>query len=302
MMDSQNMSTEPSASPGLKGNSGVGVETAPVDPRLSYNVADNIATIGIERAHKLNALLPDMILEFSDLIERARRDAGVRAVVIRGAGKSFCAGDDLSPEDRFRYGPPDLHTRLKMGYPRLINDILQLRKPVVAMVRGYAVGAGFDLALSCDFRIAAEDTKMAAIYVRRGLGGGCSYLLPRFVGLGKATELMLLGDMIDAQEALRLNLVTKVVPEEQLEAETYALARRLARGATQAIGAIKNARNQGLGCDPVKGLEWQILCNVDLMFHRDAREGPRAFAERREPNFTGEWIDLQYDPFDPNYR
>ncbi|HTC07965.1 MAG TPA: enoyl-CoA hydratase-related protein [Acetobacteraceae bacterium] len=296
------MSETPSAPTGLPGNGGVGVEAASADPRLSYTVADNIATIGIERGHKMNALLPDMILNFSDLIERARRDSKVRAVVIRGAGKSFCAGDDLNPEDRFKYGPPDLHTRLKMGYPRLINDILQLRKPVVAMLRGYAVGAGFDLSLACDFRIAAPDTKMAAIYVRRGLGGGCAYLLPRYVGLGKATELMLLGEMIDAQEALRLNLVTKVVPEETLEEETYALAKRLARGATQAIGAIKNARNQGLGCDPVKGLEWQILCNVDLMFHRDAREGPRAFMERREPNFTGEWIDLQYDAFDPDYR
>jgi enoyl-CoA hydratase/carnithine racemase len=296
------MSETPSAPTGLPGNNGVGVEVAPADPRLSYTVADNIATIGIERGQKMNALLPDMIMNFSDLIERARRDSKVRAVVIRGAGKNFCAGDDLNPEDRFKYGPPDLHTRLKMGYPRLINDILQLRKPVVAMLRGYAVGAGFDLSLACDFRIAAPDTKMAAIYVRRGLGGGCSYLLPRYVGFGKATELMLLGDMIDAQEALRLNLVTKVVPEEQLEAETYALAKRLARSATQAIGAIKNARNQGLGCDPVKGLEWQILCNVDLMFHRDAREGPRAYLERREPNFTGEWIDLQYDAFDPDYR
>ena len=89
------------ASAGLPGNSGVGVETAPVDARLSYAVADNIATIGIERAQKLNALLPDMILNFSDLIERARRDPQVRAVVIRGAGKSFCAGDDLNPEDQF---------------------------------------------------------------------------------------------------------------------------------------------------------------------------------------------------------
>jgi 2-(1,2-epoxy-1,2-dihydrophenyl)acetyl-CoA isomerase len=296
------MSETPSAPTGVSGNNGAGVDSAPVDSRLSYTVADNIATIGIERGHKMNALLPEMILNFSDLIERARRDSNVRAVVIRGAGKNFCAGDDLNPEDRFRYGPPDLHTRLKMGYPRLINDILQLRKPVIAMVRGYAVGAGFDLSLACDFRIAAPDTKMAAIYVKRGLGGGCSYLLPRYVGFGKATELMLLGDMIDAEEALRLHLITRLVPEEKLEEETYALARRLAKGATQAIGAIKNARNQGLGCDPVKGLEWQILCNVDLMFHRDAREGPRAYLERREPNFTGEWIDLQYDSFDPDYR
>ncbi|WP_270933488.1 enoyl-CoA hydratase/isomerase family protein [Falsiroseomonas oryzae] len=287
--------------PSLTGNAGAQI-THSSDERLGYEVAEGIATITIRRAEKLNALLPEMILVMADLIETARRDPKVRAVVLRGDGSSFCAGDDLHPEDRFKYGPPDMHTRLKMGYPRLVNDILQLRKPVVAMMRGYAAGAGFDLALACDFRIAAPDTRMAAIYVRRGLGGGATYLLPRFVGLGKATELLLLGNWIDAEEALRLHLLTRVVPEEQLEAETYALAAKLAKGPTQAIGAIKNARNQGLGLDPVKGLEAQILCNVELMFHRDAREGPRAFLQKREPNFTAEWIDLQYDDFDANYR
>ena len=286
----------------IKGNSGTAVDQPLTDDRFRYVVSDGIATITIDRAAKLNALLPDMILEFSDILERARRDQAVRCVVIRGDGKSFCAGDDLHPEDRFKYGPPDMHTRLKMGYPRLVNDILQLRKPVVAMVRGYAVGAGFDLALACDFRIASTTTRMAAIFVRRGLGGGCAYLLPRYVGFGKATELLLLGEMIDAEEALRLGLLTRMVPDEDLEAETAAFAGRLAKAATQAIGAVKNARNQGLGCDPVKGLEWQIQCNTELMFHRDAREGPRAFLERREPNFTGAWIDLQYDDVDPDYR
>jgi enoyl-CoA hydratase/carnithine racemase len=293
------MSEAPAAP--LVGNAGAQIDQTG-DPRLGYDVAEGIATITIRRPEKLNALLPDMILVMADLIERARRDARVRALVLRGDGTSFCAGDDLHPEDRFKYGPPDLHTRMKMGYPRLVNDLMQLRKPVVGMLRGYAVGAGFDIALACDFRVAAPDTRMAAIYVRRGLGGGASYLLPRFVGLGKATELLLLGSWIDADEALRLNLVTRVVPADQLEAETYALAAKLAKGPTQAIGAIKNARNQGLGLDPVKGLEAQILCNVELMFHRDAREGPRAFLERREPNFTAEWIDLQYDTFDPEYK
>ena len=296
-----NMTDEPTDVP-IKGNSGTAVDQPLSDDRFRYAVSAGIATITIDRAAKLNALLPDMILEFSDFLERARRDAAVRCVVIRGDGKSFCAGDDLHPEDRFKYGPPDMHTRLKMGYPRLVNDILQLRKPVVAMVRGYAVGAGFDVALACDFRIASPTTKMAAIFVRRGLGGGCAYLLPRYVGFGKATELLLLGEMIEAEEALRLGLLTRVVPDEDLEAETDAFASRLARAATQAIGAVKNARNQGLGCDPVKGLEWQIQCNVELMLHRDAREGPRAFLERREPKFTGEWIDLQYDDVDPDYR
>jgi 2-(1,2-epoxy-1,2-dihydrophenyl)acetyl-CoA isomerase len=258
-----------------------------------------VGTITLNREKKLNALLPEMIVELCDVLEEARRDHAVRSIVLRGAGRSFCAGDDLHPEERFKYGNPDLQTRLKVGYPRLVTEILQMRKPVIAMMRGYAVGAGMDVALACDFRIAAPDTKMAAIFVKRGLGGGCVYLLPRYVGFGKATELLLLGEMVEADEALRLNLLTRLVAEDALEEETYAFAHKLAKAATSAIGAIKMARNQGLGCDPVKGIEYQTICNTELMFHKDAREGPRAYLENREPNFTGEWIDLQYDPFVP---
>ncbi|MBL8697049.1 MAG: enoyl-CoA hydratase/isomerase family protein [Alphaproteobacteria bacterium] len=273
-----------------------------VDDRFSYEIKDAIATITIRRPQKLNALLPDMIIALADLLERARRDRRVRCVVLTGEGRAFCAGDDLAPEDRFAYGPPDMHTRQVMGYPRLLTQIMALRKPVIAMVRGYAVGAGFDIALACDFRIVAKGTKLGAVYVQRGLGGGGSYLLPRYVGFGKATEMLLLGSMITAEEALALNLVTRLVDEDKLVEETYALATRLAKGPTQAYGAVKNARNQGLGCDPVKGIEHQINCNVELMFHRDARIGPRAFMQKKEPEFTGEWIDLQYDDFDPDRR
>jgi len=258
-----------------------------------------VGTITMNREKKLNALLPEMIVELCDVLEEARRDHAVRSIVLRGAGRSFCAGDDLHPEERFKYGNPDLQTRLKVGYPRLVTEIVQMRKPVIAMVRGYAVGAGMDLALACDFRIAAPDTKMAAIFVKRGLGGGCAYLLPRYVGFGKATELLLLGEMVEADEALRLGLVTRVVDDATLEEETYAFARKMAKGPTSAYGAIKMARNQGLGCDPVKGVEWLTLAEAELMLHKDAREGPRAYLEKREPNFTGEWIDLQYDPVVP---
>jgi 2-(1,2-epoxy-1,2-dihydrophenyl)acetyl-CoA isomerase len=155
------------------------------------------------------------------------------------------------------------------------------------MVQGYAVGAGFDIALACDFRIASQGSRLASIYVKRGMGGGCSYLLPRYVGLGKANELLLLGDFIGIDEALRLSLVTKVCPDAELEAKTYEFAARLAKGPTAAIGAIKNARNQGLACDPVKGIEHQILCNVELMFHKDAREGPRRVPRKARARVHG---------------
>lgn len=258
--------------------------------------ADGVATLRLNRPEKLNALLPSMIIDVCDAIDELRADMSVRSVVLRGEGRAFCAGDDLGPEDRFAYGPPDLQTRLKTGYPRILMELMNLRKPVVAMIQGYACGAGMDVALACDFRVAEHDAKMAAIFVKRGLGGGCSYLLPRYVGFGRATEFLLLGDWIDMAEAEQLGLVTSVVSADDLETTTYELAARLAKGPTQSLGSIKIARNQGLGADPVKGLEYQILANVELMFYRDAREGRWAFSEGREPEFTNEWIDLQYDP------
>jgi 2-(1,2-epoxy-1,2-dihydrophenyl)acetyl-CoA isomerase len=267
--------------------------------RVRLEIDDGLAIVTLDRANKLNALYPEMILRLVDVIEEVRRDNKVRAMVLRGEGRAFCAGDDLAPEDRFKYGPPDLQTRMRTGFPRAVLDMIQLRKPIVGIVQGYAVGAGLDLALACDFRFSDPQTRYGAVYVNRGLGGGSTYLLPKYVGFGRATELLLLGRFIEMEEALRLGLVTEVVPKEQLEEKAMALARKLAKGPTQAYGAIKNARNQGLGLDPVKGIEAQILANVELMFHKDAREGPRAFKEKREPNFTSEWIDLQYDPLRP---
>lgn len=263
------------------------------------DVDGGIGTITLNRPNKLNALYPEMILRLVDVIEEVRRDKLVRVVVLKGAGRAFCAGDDLAPEDRFKYGPPDLQTRLKTGYPRAVMDLLSLRKPVIGIVQGYAVGAGLDLALSCDFRISDPAAKLSAVYVQRGLGGGSTYLLPRFVGMGRATELLLTGRFVEMDEAKQIGLVTEVVALEDLEKRAYEMARKFAKGPTQAIGAIKTARNSGLGLDPVKGFEAQVLANVELMLHKDAREGPRAFREGREPEFTSEWIDLQYDPLIP---
>jgi enoyl-CoA hydratase/carnithine racemase len=267
--------------------------------RVRLDIDGPIATVTLDRPNKLNALYPEMILRLVDVIEQIRRDNSVRVMVLRGEGRAFCAGDDLAPEDRFKYGPPDLQTRMRTGFPRAVIDMLTLRKPVVGIVQGYAVGAGLDLALACDFCYSDPEAKFGAVYVNRGLGGGSTYLLPRYVGLGRATEMLLLGRFIEMEEAQRLGLVTDVVAKDKLEERAFELAHKLAKGPTQAYGAIKNARNQGLGLDPVKGFEAQILANVELMFHKDAREGPRAFKEGRTPEFTAEWIDLQYDPLRP---
>ncbi|VTU35843.1 enoyl-CoA hydratase/isomerase family protein [Variovorax sp. PBL-E5] len=267
--------------------------------RVRLDIDGPIATVTLDRPHKLNALYPEMILRLVDVIEQIRRDNTVRVMVLRGEGRAFCAGDDLAPEDRFKYGPPDLQSRMRTGFPRAVLDMLTLRKPVVGIVQGYAVGAGLDLALACDFRLCDPETKFGAVYVTRGLGGGSTYLLPRYVGLGRATEMLLLGRFIEMEEAERLGLVSEVVAKDKLEERAFELAHKLAKGPTQAYGAIKNARNQGLGLDPVKGFEAQVLANVELMFHKDARIGPRAFKEGKVPEFTAEWIDLQYDPLRP---
>ena len=136
---------------------------------ILYEKKDGIATITMDRPKKKNSLIPSMIIDMIDALERARQDHAVRAIVLRGGGGTFCAGDDLhhSYEERFEFGQPDLHTRLRTGYPRLIIDIMTLRKPVVAMVQGYAYGGGFDIALACDFRFAAKSAKFAAAYQAR---------------------------------------------------------------------------------------------------------------------------------------
>lgn len=253
----------------------------------------HIATITLDRPEKLNALNDEMIGDLADAIEGARIDHSVRCVILHGAGNAFCSGDEISRVAWQGRGYPDLQARKRTSYPRLVADLIELRKPIVAMIHGFAIGAGFDIALACDFRIAAEGTRLGAVFVKRGLGGGCAYLLPRYVGFGRATEMLLLGEMLDAEAALGLGLLTAVVAADRLEEAVYTLAERLARGPTAAYGAIKNARNQGLGLDPIKGLEWQMMANTELLLHKDAYEGRRAFVERREPTFTGDWIDFQ---------
>lgn len=261
--------------------------------KIIVSAKGSITTITINRPERLNAINTQTACELMEAIEDCRVDRTVRAIILTGAGRAFCSGDDLKrePGEGRTAGPPDIYSALKRGYPGVVRALLEIRKPVIAAVRGYAVGAGFDISLACDFRIVAEGTQFAAIYVKRGLGGGCAYLLPRYVGLGRATEILFLGDFIDAQQALEWGLVTKVVPMDKLDAAVDELATRLANGPTGSYALIKTARNQGLGADPVKGLEYQVYANRELALLKDAKEGPAAFREKREPHYTGEYID-----------
>lgn len=244
-------------------------------------------SIVLNRPDKLNALTEHMAGEITALLEQARVDDAVRCVVLRGEGRAFCAGDDLGRKIPAELGPPDIETKMKTSYVRVLQELINLRKPVVAVLQGYALGAGLDLALACDFRVAADDLQVGSPVVQWGLGGAGVYLLTHYLGFGKATELCLLGERLSAAEAHRLGLVTTVVPVSELDDAVAGLANRLENAATGSIGAIKTARNGALAADPARGLRAQVVANLELMLLADPSEGRAAWREGRQPHFTG---------------
>jgi enoyl-CoA hydratase/carnithine racemase len=238
----------------------------------------------------MNALNFRVIDEFVHAVRKVAEDEAIRVLVIKGVGRAFCAGDDLKgmqePGEPSPKSAPETEAYLWRGYVRLIKALRDLRKPVIASINGYALGAGFDLALACDFRIASENSRFGMPYVLRGLVGGTA-LLPRYVGIAKATELLFTGEMIDAKEAERWGLVNKVVKAEDLEKATEELANRFANAATMAIGLTKRAIDQGLGVGLDQAIEHQIHASLLAMQTEDVQEGILAFIEKREPRFKG---------------
>lgn len=248
--------------------------------------------IVLARPQKLNAIDERMILQIADLIEKARVSPDIRCVVLRGEGRAFCAGDEIGRVVPEELGPPDVETRLKTSYARVVMDLMRLRKPSIALLQGFALGAGLDLALACDFRIASADLEVGAPVVQWGLGGATAYLLTQYLGIGRATELLLLGDRIDARRAYELGLVTEVVNRNDLDDAGARLSARLERAATASIGLIKGIRNRSLGAGLTDGLDAQVRGSLELLLLEDAIEGRRAFREKRDPQFTGRYREL----------
>jgi 2-(1,2-epoxy-1,2-dihydrophenyl)acetyl-CoA isomerase len=258
---------------------------------ILYRRGDGVATIALNRPEKLNAFDGRMHEEFHSALDEATEDAGVRCIVLRGEGRGFSAGADLKSEDlRWKDGePPDLGAYLRRTYSQTITKISATEKPVLAALHGPVYGAGVGLALACDLRIAAESTKFSVAFIKIGLmtDAGVSFFLPRVVGLGRAMQMCMLGEAVDAGEALRIGLVNKVVPDERLEEETAALAGSLGAMPTTALGWIKHTLHASFenDLDAVleKEAEGQALCGRT----GDHGEGVAAFFEKREPNFTG---------------
>lgn len=257
---------------------------------ISHEKKNGVAIISLNRPKRLNAFNQQMHPELLDALNAAAGDEEVRCIVLRGEGKGFSAGADLSDVVERDGGDPDLGAYLRETYARLVTRMVEVEKPIVASLHGPVYGAGLGVALACDLRIAAESAKFSVAFVKIGLmpDAGVTYFLPRIVGLGRAMEMSVLGEPVEAEEALRSGLVNKVVPDDELEAETGALAGRLAALPTRAIGRMKKTLHGSFEKDLRSALETEAEGQTYLGYTRDHKEGIAAFLEKREAVFRGE--------------
>lgn len=255
---------------------------------LYEQTPEGVGIVTLNRPKSLNAIVDEMRAELLELMTRLSSDRSVKAIVITGAGRAFCAGGDVKQMSSARNGF-EIRDRMKGYMHNVVKLIWTMEKPVIAAVNGYAVGAGCNLALACDFVIAAETAKFNQSFVNIGLAPdtGGLYFLPQLVGLAKAKELMLRGKPIDAVEAERIGMIMKAVPGETLMDEAMALADELAAGAPRAIGLTKLMLNRSADMTLEQTLEYEVSVQASLISSDDHKEGARAFSEKRKPVFTG---------------
>jgi 2-(1,2-epoxy-1,2-dihydrophenyl)acetyl-CoA isomerase len=260
---------------------------APAFSTLQWAVRDGVGTITLDRPGALNSLEATLKAELPVALREAARDPAVRVVVLTGAGRAFCAGQDL--KERLAPDPTPLDVEVRTRFNPIVQAIRSLDKPVIASINGVAAGAGASLAFACDLRIAAENASFVLAFGRIGLipDSGATWLLPRLVGLGRATELILLPDPISAPEALRIGLVHRVVPGPSLAAETARLAAGLVASAPRALALAKQALRRAQESTFEGALDYEASLQGIAGRTADHAEGLAAFVEKREPRFSG---------------
>ncbi len=256
---------------------------------IRYELEAGVLTITLNRPEKLNAVTDAMLAELTDAFKQAEKDRAVRVITLTGAGRGFCAGQDLRAANE-RGGEMSFGQHLRETYNPLILHMQRLAKPILAAINGPAAGAGMSLAMACDLRIAAESATFLQAFVKIGLvpDSGSTWMLPRLVGTARALDLMLTGRRITAREALEWGLINQVTEDAQLMEVVGALASEFAAAPTAAIGNIKRA----LGYSLTHTLEESLAFEADMQEisgrTADYREGLAAFLEKRPPHFTGE--------------
>jgi len=257
---------------------------------IQTNEADGILTITLNRPEKLNAFIGHMRRDLAEALEHAASDRNVRVVVITGAGRAFCAGGDIAfMAELMQRRNAEEFSRILGAGRRVILAIRQMTKPVIASINGPASGAGCNLALACDLRIAASNATFSQSFAKVGLhpDWGGTYFLPRLVTPNKACEMFFLGESIDAQEAARLGIVNRVVAPEELEAATLELAERLRAAPPIALAAAKHAVYVSQAADLEEMLRYETEAQLRCFESEDGHEGMQAFLEKRDPRFTG---------------
>ena len=254
-----------------------------------YEQGEGIATITLNRPERLNALTFEVYRELTDMFAALRDEDEVRVVVITGAGRAFCSGGDVHDiiGQLFSRDMEGLLEFTRMT-GEVVRNIRALPKPVIASLNGVTAGAGACIALASDIRIASEEAKIAFLFVKVGLSGadmGAAYLLPRVVGLAKATELLYTGDFISAHEAERIGLYNRVVTTKELATVTSELAARLAKGPPFALAKTKEMLNRELDMSLDAALECEAQAQAICMQHQDYREAYEAFIKKRAPKF-----------------
>jgi enoyl-CoA hydratase/carnithine racemase len=256
---------------------------------IGYQVEADIATITLNRPERLNALTFEVYTELRDKFRALDTEEGVRAIIITGAGRAFCSGGDVEDIIGALLGR-DL--KALHEFTRLTCDLIlamrRCRRPIVGALNGTVAGAGAVIAAACDIRIAAESAKIAFLFTKVGLSGadmGAAWLLPRLVGYGHATEMLMTGDFMDPKRAYEIGLYHRVVPQDQVMPEARAFAERLAKGPTAALGVTKQALEAEASLDLEAALAYEAEVQAQLMLGQNFKEAHEAFRAKRAPKF-----------------